>query len=71
MYLNFKSQRSYIDYTRYPVFPWVLKGEASDFDNNDILSILNENNFRDLSLPMGAIGSSRRLSQFERRYETD
>jgi len=39
MYLNFLSCRSYIDLTRYPVFPWVLKGNASDFDDNDIASI--------------------------------
>lgn len=48
MLLNFKSSRSFIDLTRYPVFPWVLKGEASDFDDT-LESILNPNNYRDLS----------------------
>ncbi|CAD8118833.1 unnamed protein product [Paramecium sonneborni] len=71
MYLNFLSCRSYIDLTRYPVFPWVLKGNASDFDDNDIESIQNENNYRDLSLPIGACGSEARLDQFIKRFENE
>ncbi|CAD8202316.1 unnamed protein product [Paramecium pentaurelia] len=71
MYLNFLSCRSYIDLTRYPVFPWVLKGNASDFDDNDIASIQNEINYRDLSLPIGACGSESRLDQFIKRYENE
>lgn len=39
MHLNYLSCRSYIDMTRYPVFPWVIKGDASDFDDDDIESI--------------------------------
>ncbi|CAD8115179.1 unnamed protein product [Paramecium sonneborni] len=71
MYLNFLSCRSYIDLTRYPVFPWVLKGNASDFDDNDIASIQNEINYRDLSLPIGACGSENRLDQFIKRFENE
>ncbi|CAD8092169.1 unnamed protein product [Paramecium primaurelia] len=71
MYLNFLSCRSYIDLTRYPVFPWVLKGNASDFDDNDIASIQNEINYRDLSLPIGVCGSEIRLDQFIKRYENE
>jgi hypothetical protein len=61
MYLNFLSCRSYVDLTRYPVFPWVLKGNASDFDDMDIESIMNINNYRDFSKPIGAFGSEKRL----------
>lgn len=71
MYLNFLSCRSYIDLTRYPVFPWILKGNASDFDDNDIASIQNDINYRDLSLPMGACGTEKRLDQFIKRFENE
>jgi hypothetical protein len=39
----------------------VLKGNASDFDDMDIESIMNINNYRDFSKPIGAFGSEKRL----------
>ena len=63
MHLNTFAGRSYNDLTQYPVFPWVLADyESSTIDLND------PSIYRDLSLPMGAIGESR-AKQFKDRYE--
>ena len=51
MELNHLSGRSYSDVTQFPVFPWVL----INFTNK--LSLSDPTNYRDLSLPMGAMGS--------------
>ena len=51
MALNTLSGRSYNDLTQYPVFPWVI----ADYES-DTLDLSNPKTFRDLSLPMGAIG---------------
>ena len=49
MKLNEYSGRSFNNLAQYPVFPWILKNfETDKLDLND------EENFRDLSLPIGA-----------------
>jgi len=60
--LNYHSYRSRNDLTQYPVFPWVIKDyESAALDLN------NENTFRDLSKPMGALNEER-LSEYKLRY---
>jgi hypothetical protein len=64
MYVNSAAGRSFLDLTQYPVFPWVLcdyKSEELDLDDHSI--------YRDLSKPMGAIGS-KRAAQYTERYST-
>lgn len=51
MEINHLSGRSYSDVTQFPVFPWVL----INFSNK--LSLADSTNYRNLSLPMGALGS--------------
>ncbi|OAD76680.1 hypothetical protein PHYBLDRAFT_109698, partial [Phycomyces blakesleeanus NRRL 1555(-)] len=62
MYLNTVAGRSYNDLTQYPVFPWIL----ADYTSED-LNLENPDTFRDLSKPMGAQTSERRL-EFADRY---
>jgi hypothetical protein len=59
MHLNMRSARSFKDLTRYPVVPWVLKGELPDEPEEDILSSVK--NFRLLENPMGACGDPKRI----------
>ena len=54
--LNSYAQRSFQDLTQYPVFPWVLK----DF-KSEVLDLKDENVYRDLSKPIGALNESRLL----------
>jgi factor associated with neutral sphingomyelinase activation len=62
MKLNYHSYRSRSDLTQYPVFPWVLKDyESAALDLN------NEDSFRDLTKPMGALNEER-LEEYKRRY---
>ncbi|XP_058056243.1 WD repeat and FYVE domain-containing protein 3 [Anopheles bellator] len=63
MHLNSLAGRSYNDLMQYPVFPWIL----SNYDS-DTLNLNDENNFRDLSKPMGA-QSQERLEQFQKRFK--
>lgn len=51
MELNNLAGRSYADLTQYPVYPWVL----INFD--DKIKMSEPENYRDLSLPLGALGS--------------
>lgn len=60
--VNTYAQRSKIDLTQYPVFPWVLK----DF-KSQVLDLKNPNIYRDLSLPIGAMNHVR-LEDFKSRY---
>ena len=62
MKLNYHSYRSRSDLTQYPVFPWVIK----DYDSF-VLDLKNEDTFRDLSKPMGALNSER-LAEYKKRY---
>ncbi|KAI8981097.1 hypothetical protein BDB01DRAFT_724328 [Pilobolus umbonatus] len=69
MYLNAIAGRSYNDITQYPVFPWILADyKSEELDLDDPFT------FRDLTRPMGAQTSERRI-EFADRYrqwkETD
>eukprot|EP00298_Acanthocystis_sp_HF-20_P014637 c20856_g1_i3.p1 GENE.c20856_g1_i3~~c20856_g1_i3.p1 ORF type:complete len:862 (+),score=268.06 c20856_g1_i3:20-2605(+) len=62
MYLNSIADRTFHDFTQYPVFPWVLADYVSEtIDLND------EKIYRDLSKPIGAINPDR-LEFFINRY---
>eukprot|EP00002_Diphylleia_rotans_P004599 TRINITY_DN1344_c0_g1_i18.p1 TRINITY_DN1344_c0_g1~~TRINITY_DN1344_c0_g1_i18.p1 ORF type:complete len:2961 (-),score=451.21 TRINITY_DN1344_c0_g1_i18:57-8939(-) len=61
--LNTLAGRSYNDLTQYPVFPWVL----SNYTSKE-LDLTKEENYRDLSKPMGAQNPTR-LQYFIDRYE--
>ena len=68
MVLNFAAGRSYLDFTQYPVLPWVvdydaLTTTATDFD------VRNARHYRDLSKPMGALSSKRR-KRFVKRFKS-
>ena len=63
MHLNSFAGRTYNDLTQYPVFPWVI----ADYDSEEI-DLQDPKTFRDLSKPMGALGSQR-AQQFRDRYE--
>ena len=61
--LNSAADRSPLDLTQYPVFPWVLSNYTSSQ-----LDLSDPENFRDLSKPIGALNSAR-LARFLERYE--
>jgi hypothetical protein len=61
MALNFISGRTFNDARMYPVFPWIIKDYSSD-----ALDLRDENVFRDLSKPVGAI-DEHRLQQLKTR----
>ena len=63
MTLNTYAQRSFMDLTQYPVFPWVIK----DYESEK-LDLLKPDTFRDLSKPIGALGDQKRLNDFRMRY---
>ena len=64
MHLNSLAGRSFNDLTQYPVFPWVIADyESEELDFDDPAT------FRDLSKPMGALGTER-ANQFRERYES-
>jgi len=64
MRLNIIAGRSYNDITQYPVLPWIL----SDYES-DVLDLTDENIFRDLRKPIGALNDSR-LSEILDRYKS-
>lgn len=61
--LNQYAHRSYNDLSQYPVYPWII----SRFDTEE-LDLSDEETFRDLSLPIGALNSDR-LMDFVERYK--
>lgn len=62
MYLNSIADRSFNDLTQYPVLPWVLVDyKSSKIDLND------ENIYRDLSKPIGALNPIR-LERLKQRF---
>eukprot|EP01083_Nonionella_stella_P142433 440709_1 len=64
LYLNEYSGRSFMDVTQYPIFPWVLREySSSQLDLND------DANYRDLSVPMGALNKERSLKYQEQFNE--
>ena len=64
MALNTMAGRSYTDLSQYPVFPWILM----DYESESV-DLSDENVYRDLSLPIGAL-NPQRLEEFRHRYET-
>lgn len=63
MEINNLAGRSYCDLTQYPVMPWIL----INFGNKLVIS--DEANYRNLALPMGALGSEQRTEGFMERFE--
>ena len=61
MFLNTIAGRTYQDLNQYPVFPWIL----TNYESNE-LDLSQPTNFRDLSKPIGALNSERRLEFIER-----
>jgi hypothetical protein len=64
IHLNSAAGRSFHDLTQYPVFPWVL----SDY-KSDSLDLKDPKAYRNLRLPMGAMGH-RRTKQYRDRFNT-
>lgn len=64
LYLNKIAGRSFIDFSQFNVFPWII----SDYSTSLYESIPAES-FRDLSLPMGQIGPER-TPRFQLFFET-
>lgn len=62
--LNKLGKRAFCDYTQYCVFPWVI----SDYKDEDLEDPVPDEDFRDLSLPMGQIGKER-APRFDVIYE--
>lgn len=62
IHLNTLAGRSFNDLTQYPVFPWILADYKSEF-----LDLESSETYRDLSKPMGALGTNR-AAQFRERY---
>ena len=46
--------------------PWII----ADYTSN-VLDLTNKDTFRDLSQPIGALGSAERLQEFKTRFEDD
>ena len=69
MYLNIFSNRSYIDISQYPIFPWLLTNYEDPLlkDQKDNISE-KAYSYRDLSLPMGMLkineNSDNRIKNF-------
>ena len=63
-----RSARSFKDLTRYPVVPWVLKGELPEDIEEEVL--LNDDSYyRSLDKSMGACGDPKRISEYIQRFE--
>lgn len=61
MALNKFSGRSFNDLSQYPIFPWILSNyKSKNLDLND------SKNYRDLSLPIGALNQNRLNNFLER-----
>ena len=50
MYLNMVSNRSFMDISQYPIFPWILKNYDKNLNYNNLT-----NELRDLNSPMGML----------------
>ena len=61
--MNTVAGRTFNYLTQYPVFPWIL----SNYDSEN-LDLNDENNYRDLSKPMG-VQTDRRISFFTERFD--
>ena len=66
MYLNIFANRSFCDISQYPIFPWIIK---SNYEDNEEENINNNNSlFRDLTKPMGQIINNKRNNNFVENY---
>jgi len=63
--LNTLAGRSFNDLCQYPIMPWVL----SNYTSEEIPDLTDPSNFRDLSLPVGALNAER-LAECIQRYES-
>ncbi|XP_033115395.1 protein FAN-like [Anneissia japonica] len=61
LYLNSEADRSFNDFTQYPVFPWIIADYTSP-----TLDLNDPKTFRDLSKPIGAL-DAKRLARFKER----
>lgn len=61
--VNTYAQRSTLDLTQYPVFPWIIK----DYDSPVLDFEDTQKTFRDLSKPIGALNETR-LNEFVKIY---
>lgn len=69
MNFNNLAGRSYHDLTQYPVFPWIIS-EYKIFNPQNNRNILNcKLPVRDLSKPIGALGSEDRVDMFQTTYK--
>lgn len=64
LYLNFIGSRSFLETSQYPVFPWIIKNYNDyDFktqtDIDDFVFSKFDENYRDLSKPIGAINKDK------------
>ena len=59
------SGRTYNDLSQYPVFPWVLQDYTSE-----TLDLSDPKVYRDLSTPMGWLGSPARRQMVQNRYKS-
>ena len=70
MWLNVLGNRSYSDINQYPIAPWLFM----KYNQNEMITINDVNDLRNLSLPMGMIvldeRSERRINNFKETYET-
>ncbi|EAY22774.1 Beige/BEACH domain containing protein [Trichomonas vaginalis G3] len=63
LYLNMKSSRSFSVNSQYPIYPWVISNyETENLDLNDV------KNYRNLSIPIGAVDEER-LNDLKSGYE--
>lgn len=62
-FLNDYAGRTLVDFSQYPVFPWVIADYSSS-----ALDLDNPASFRDLTKPVGAL-NEQRLKSFRQRYE--
>lgn len=66
MLLNQFSGRTYCDLSQYPVFPWILANYSAKYQE---LDLLQEQNYRDLSKPIGAL-TEERAKLAQEKYES-
>ncbi|EGR28762.1 WD repeat and fyve domain protein 3, partial [Ichthyophthirius multifiliis] len=64
MQINSYSGRSFNDLGQYPVFPWVLSNYKSEQ-----LDLENENFYRKLNIPIGAINRERFVNHYLQRFK--
>ena len=63
MWLNLLGNRSFLDLSQYPVFPWVITNYA-----DDEIDIKLENNLRNLDIPMGMMDISPNSNNRKEEY---